>query len=55
MAIIIIGDDAMEELRKELSGLRPEERERGDLEDDEEGGYALPCADLTCPCRIVRK
>jgi hypothetical protein len=55
MAIIIIGNDALEELRRELSGPRPEVCEKGGREEGEESGYALPCADMTCPCRIVRK
>jgi hypothetical protein len=57
MAIIIIGDDALEELRRELEKPRSEERERdGDRRDSsEEGSNALPCADMTCPCRVIRR
>ena len=57
----IIDEDALEELKKELTRPRagpPERVERkrlGKRKDTGEGFHALPCADMTCPCRIIRK
>lgn len=54
-------DNAMEELKRELSRPRagpPERGERkrpGKKKDPGEGFHALPCADMTCPCRVIRK
>ncbi|MDW5564324.1 MAG: hypothetical protein SA339_14005 [Methanomassiliicoccus sp.] len=53
-------ENAMEELKNELAKPRtglPERRERKRPEkrkDCEEGAHALPCADMTCPCRVLR-
>lgn len=58
MPVIIIGDDALEELKRELakpvSG-PPEriERKRPGKKDSGKGSHALPCADMTCPCRVI--
>lgn len=59
MPVIIIGEDALEELRRELA--KPEsgppdriERKRpGKKKDPGKGTHVLPCADMTCPCRIT--
>lgn len=57
----IIDENALEELKKELARPRagPSERvERkrpGKRKDTGEGIHALPCADMTCPCRIIGK
>lgn len=61
MSVIIIDEDALEELKKELARPRagpPERGERkrpGKKKDTGEGVEALPCADMTCPCRIISK
>ena len=58
MATIV--DDAMEELKKELSRPRARPPERGERKrpgkrkDTGEGFHALPCADMTCPRRVIR-
>ncbi|GEM_PF-5876086 len=61
MPVNIIDEDALEELKKELARPRagpPERVDRkrpGKRKDTGEGSHALPCADMTCPCRIISK
>lgn len=61
MAIIRISDDALEELKKELAKPRAgppgraERKRPGKKKDTGEGVEALLCADMTCPCRVIRK
>jgi hypothetical protein len=61
MSVNIIDEDALEELKKELARPRagpPERVDRkrpGKRKDTGEGFHALPCADMTCPCRIISK
>jgi hypothetical protein len=60
MTVTMMEDDVLEELRKELAKPRtgpPEraERKRPGKKDTTEGFHALPCADMTCPCRVIRK
>ena len=56
-----IEDDMLDELKKELSRPHagpPERGERkrpGKKRDAGKGFHALPCADMTCPCRVIRK
>jgi hypothetical protein len=55
---VIIEEDSLEELKKELA--KPEvgpperiERRKPGKKRVERGSHALPCADMTCPCRII--
>ena len=61
ISMAMIEDNILEELKKELSRPHagpPERGERkrpGKRKDPGEGSHALPCADMTCPCRVIRK
>jgi len=55
------GEGALEELKRELNrpsngpSERPERKRPGRKKDKGEGLYTLPCADMTCPCRVIRE
>lgn len=61
MSVTTIGDDALWELKKELAKPRAgppgraERKRPGKKKDTGKGVEALPCADMTCPCRVIRK
>jgi hypothetical protein len=52
----IVGN-VLEELKRELN--RPVKRgyemEKGSSKSSDDGAMVLPCADMTCPCRIIKK